>query len=104
MYSWEAVAERTERVYRRVMAQPAWTPYERLSRLLSLGPVFGPILCAIAAVQWWFYLFVCLVVPDGEIEVVEDDWDAGRFAEVRAGDVGIELTSDRPGAAGAQEG
>lgn len=83
MYSWASVAERTEQVYRRVMAQPVWTPYERLSRLFSLGPVFGPILCAITAVQWWWYLFVCAVVPESEIEVVEDDWDAGRFAQVR---------------------
>lgn len=82
MYSWAAVAERTEQVYRRVMAQPLWTPYERLSRLFSLGPVFGPILCAITAVQWWWYLLVCALVPESEIEVVEDDWDAARFAEV----------------------
>lgn len=92
MYSWASVAERTEQVYRRVMAQPVWTPYERLSRLFSLGPVFGPILCAITAVQWWWYLFVCLMVPETEIEVVEDDWDAGRFAEVSSPD-GKELTT-----------
>ncbi|EJT48875.1 transferase [Trichosporon asahii var. asahii CBS 2479] len=86
MYSWASVAERTEQVYRRVMAQPVWTPYERLSRLFSLGPVFGPILCAITAVQWWWYLLVCAVVPESEIEVVEDDWDAGRFAQQRPAD------------------
>lgn len=99
MYSWAAVAARTERVYRRVMRQPVWTPYERLSRLLSLGPVFGPILCAITAVQWWWYLFVCAVVPESAIEAVEDDWDAERFEQVST-QRRLRLTPGRKGGAG----
>lgn len=82
MYSWAAVAERTEKVYERVLASPQQSPYERLAAHYAGGPVFGPILCAILAVQWWFLMFLEVVLPREEIDPVMADWDAARFAKV----------------------
>jgi phosphatidylinositol glycan class A protein len=82
MYSWAAVAERTEQVYYRVLSSPPKTPFERLAAHYAGGPVFGPILCAILAVQWWFLQFLEIVLPREDIDPVMADWDAERFAEV----------------------
>lgn len=79
MYSWASVAERTEAVYRRVLATPPRGTMDRLARYASLGPIFGLILCAIMACQHWL-LWVCeWVYPAEEFDVVVDDWDAGAF-------------------------
>ncbi|TXT13406.1 hypothetical protein VHUM_00773 [Vanrija humicola] len=90
MYSWASVAERTEEVYRRVLATPGRGTMDRLARYAARGPVFGLILCAIMACQHWL-LWVCeKVYPADEFDVVVDDWDAAAFkraveAEKRAG-------------------
>lgn len=47
--------------------------------LLSLGPVYGPILCCIIAVQHWFLLFITLLRPIDEVELVEAEWDVAEF-------------------------
>ncbi|KAL1408126.1 Phosphatidylinositol N-acetylglucosaminyltransferase GPI3 subunit [Vanrija albida] len=80
MYSWASVAERTEAVYARVLATAPRGTMARLARYASLGPVFGLILCAIMACQHALFWLCEVVYPADEVEVVEDDWDAGAFA------------------------
>lgn len=54
-------------------------------RLLSLGPVFGPILCCIMAVQHWFFWLLEWYDPRAEIEYVDEGvWSADRFSKVCA--------------------
>lgn len=48
-----------------------------------MGPVYGPILCCIIAVQHWFLLFLSWYRPIDEIEVVESSWDSDVFRRVR---------------------
>ena len=54
-------------------------------RLMSLGLVFGPILCVIIAVQHWFFLFLEVVQLRDEIDLVEGEWSRERFARVCPG-------------------
>lgn len=99
MYSWSDVAERTEVVYRRAISSPQRDTFQRLSRyalgdvldsavlrmfdsLLSLGPVVGPILCLIIAVQHWFFLILEVAQSRDEIDYVESSWSRERFARV----------------------
>jgi hypothetical protein len=48
-------------------------------RLLALGPIFGPILCCIVAVEHWFYLFLEFVCRRDEIELVDSHWCMKEF-------------------------
>ncbi|WWC95939.1 hypothetical protein V866_002806 [Kwoniella sp. B9012] len=82
MYTWEEVAERTEKVYERAMDSPARTTAERLSRYLALGPIYGPILCCIIAVQHYFFWFLEWWDPRERIEVVQSHWDLDKFNQV----------------------
>ncbi|WWC62404.1 uncharacterized protein I303_105000 [Kwoniella dejecticola CBS 10117] len=84
MYSWAEVAERTEVVYRQAMDAPHRDTAERLSRYLSLGSLYGPILCCIIAVQHYFFWFLEWWDPRDGIEVVSRDceWDLDRLKEV----------------------
>lgn len=52
-----------------------------MKRLLSLGVVFGPILCCILAVQHYFFWYLEWVDPRSGIEVVEDHFTAEKFNE-----------------------
>ena len=54
-----------------------------MCRLLTLGPVFGPILCIVIAVQHWFFLFLEFVQPRDTIDLVERSWSREQFAKVR---------------------
>lgn len=84
MYSWASVAERTERVYERILATPPLGVYDRLRRLFALGPIFGPIMCCIISVQFWWLLFVAWILPESEIDIVPSGWDADEFGRVIA--------------------
>ncbi|WVR06222.1 hypothetical protein IAU60_003252 [Kwoniella sp. DSM 27419] len=84
MYSWSSVAERTEVVYHRAMASEHRDVAERLSRYLSLGPVFGPILSCIIAVQHYFFWFLQWWDPVDRMSMVRDHWDMDVFREVVA--------------------
>ncbi|RXK38560.1 phosphatidylinositol glycan, class A [Tremella mesenterica] len=70
MYSWADVAERTEVVYDRAMLSPPKDTGERLARLLSLGPLFGPIMCIIIAVEHIFFEALKMWHPDDKIDFV----------------------------------
>ncbi|WWC88843.1 uncharacterized protein L201_003758 [Kwoniella dendrophila CBS 6074] len=82
MYSWEQVAERTELVYERAMQTPSKDTAERLSRYLALGPIYGPILCCIIAIEHYFYWFLEFWYPKDQIELVEDHWELNKFENV----------------------
>ncbi|OCF43934.1 phosphatidylinositol glycan, class A [Kwoniella heveanensis CBS 569] len=90
MYSWASVAERTERVYTRAMETEERSTFDRLSRYLSLGSIFGPILCCIIAIQHYFFYLLEWWDPRDWIGVVHrgdddrdgGDWDLERFKEV----------------------
>jgi len=58
MYSWDDVAERTEKVYERIMTEEPDEPLlNRLQLYYSLGPVAGVLACVLVAVlhlyAWW---------------------------------------------------
>lgn len=74
MYAWSAVAQRTEAVYYRALASPAKDTAERLSAVLALGHVYGPILCVIMAVQHWFFWVLEVVAPRDEVDLVKHHW------------------------------
>ncbi|KAI9347033.1 hypothetical protein BDR26DRAFT_911165 [Obelidium mucronatum] len=72
MYSWENVAERTERVYERVInTEPVELP-ERLHNYLRVGVWAGPYSVMIIAVSHLLYCFLEWFVPREQIEVAED--------------------------------
>ncbi|GHJ86049.1 hypothetical protein NliqN6_2451 [Naganishia liquefaciens] len=73
MYSWATVATRTERVYDRVMEAEDRSLFERMARLLDLGPFFGPILCIITAVQGIFLAVLDWLQPRDTIDLVPED-------------------------------
>lgn len=95
MYAWSDVAARTEVVYKNAMDSSRKDTYERLSRyvhgplvaganerLFTLGPVFGPILCIIMAVQHYFFWFLEWYDPREAIDLVEDHWTKEQFEQV----------------------
>jgi len=51
-------------------------------RLFTLGPVFGPILCIIMAVQHYFFWFLEWYDPRDAIDLVEDHWTKEQFEQV----------------------
>lgn len=51
--------------------------------LVTLGPVFGPILCIIMAVQHYFFWFLEWYDPQEGIDLVEDHWTKEQFEAVR---------------------
>lgn len=61
MYNWDAVAERTEKIYDQVRALPDSSLLHRLQLYQGIGPVAGMLACVIAAVlhlyvvllEWW---------------------------------------------------
>ena len=81
MYAWSQVAERTQAVYRRAMQTPHKDTGERLARLLSLGPLFGPIMCIIIAVEHIFFWILEMWQPRDEIDLPEG-WSKEAFRQV----------------------
>ncbi|KAJ9090926.1 hypothetical protein QFC19_009352 [Naganishia cerealis] len=70
MYSWSEVTQRTERVYDHVMAAEDKSLFERMARLMDLGPFYGPILCIITAVQGVFLALLDWIQPRDMIDIV----------------------------------
>jgi phosphatidylinositol glycan class A protein len=99
-YDWTRVAERTEVVYRKVLATPPyplWTRIQRLAfrfhpvqdlgvltrnRTMSLGPFVGPIYTIILIVDCLFFAFLEWWMPRENIDYVDVSWDARRFEKV----------------------
>jgi phosphatidylinositol glycan class A protein len=68
-YSWDAVAERTERVYDRLMCRPVLPPAARIRRYFSVGAVFGLVCLLLATLDWLLLLMLEWLRPAADIEV-----------------------------------
>lgn len=68
MYNWHAVAERTEKVYARVMDLPEMSLLHRLQLYNGLGPIAGILGCLIVAVLQLYLCVLDLWKPASEIE------------------------------------
>ncbi|KAI0269418.1 transferase [Gloeopeniophorella convolvens] len=83
-YDWAKVTERTEVVYRNVLATPPYPLWTRIERTMGLGPFVGPIYTIILIVDCIFFALLEWWMPRENIDYVEAEWDATRFAEVAA--------------------
>jgi len=81
-YDWARVAERTEVVYRGVLATPPYPLWTRIQRTMGLGPFVGPIYAMILIVDCLFFAFLELWMPRENIDYVDVKWDATRFETV----------------------
>jgi len=68
-YSWDAIAERTEKVYDRLMSRQPLTPPQRMQKYFSVGYVFGWICMLMAVLDWLLLNYLELVRPASEIEI-----------------------------------
>lgn len=85
-------------VYGHIMASPERTLLERLKRYersslvghvihihilrsLRLGPFYGPIFMIIVVVQCYFFSFLEWLVPQDQLDYVDDEWELERFSE-----------------------
>lgn len=71
-YSWDWVAERTERVYDRVVQAPPKSLYERLLSYAAMGPVFGLICMALCCIDHIALQLVQLWMPADTIDIAPD--------------------------------
>ncbi|KAI0250527.1 transferase [Lactifluus subvellereus] len=81
-YDWTRVAERTETVYRDVLATPPYPLWTRIQRTMNLGPFVGPIYTIILIVDCLFFAFLEWRMPRENIDYVDVRWDTTRFANV----------------------
>jgi len=81
-YDWTRVAERTEVVYREVIAKPPYPLWTRIQRTMGLGPFVGPIYTIILIVDCLFFAFLEWWMPREDIDYVDVKWDATRFETV----------------------
>ncbi|KAN0140150.1 transferase [Lactarius tabidus] len=81
-YDWTRVAERTEVVYRAVLATPPYPLWTRIQRTMTLGPFVGPIYTIILIVDCLFFAFLEWWMPRENIDYVDVSWDASRFEKV----------------------
>lgn len=72
MYSWTRVAERTEIVYDRVMANKHRTLLERLENFHSAGLIYGKIVCLLVVLNFFFFLVCEWLFPREEIDEAID--------------------------------
>ncbi|TFY64312.1 hypothetical protein EVG20_g5987 [Dentipellis fragilis] len=81
-YDWAQVAERTEVVYRNVMAMQQQDLWTRIERTMGLGLFSGPIFTIILIVDCLFFMFLEWWMPREGIDYVDRHWDERRFREV----------------------
>lgn len=81
-YDWTRVADRTELVYRAVLATPPYPLWTRIQRTMGLGPFVGPIYTIILIVDCLFFAFLEWWMPRENIDYVDVTWDASRFEKV----------------------
>ncbi|GJP52484.1 hypothetical protein CLOM_g11593 [Closterium sp. NIES-68] len=72
MYSWHDVAERTERVYDRVMDMPLDDLPSRLTRYYACGVVAGKIFCLVVLLNSLVAALLAYLQPEQRIEVAPD--------------------------------
>eukprot|EP00759_Apiculatamorpha_spiralis_P042913 PhF_6_TR40669/c0_g1_i1/m.61091/K03857/PIGA, GPI3; phosphatidylinositol glycan, class A len=70
-YSWDSVAERTERVYDRITSpdHPQLPLQERLRRYRAVGPIYGLICAAIGAFDWIVWKVLCWLQPASDMDI-----------------------------------
>ncbi|EPY38657.1 UDP-GlcNAc:PI A1-6 GlcNAc-transferase [Angomonas deanei] len=71
-YSWDWVAERTERVYDRIMGQRSLTLHERLLNYISVGRIFGLVCFMLCSFNWLFYMLLEFIHPAEYIDIAPD--------------------------------
>jgi len=81
-YDWARVADRTEVVYREVLATPPYPLWTRIQRTMGLGPFVGPIYTIILIVDCLFFALLELWMPRENIDYVDVTWDPTRFETV----------------------
>ena len=77
MYSWSRVTERTVRVYDAVAAQPheanaGHALLQRLARVMAAGPLAGSAMCVVAVLLHVWWVLLCWLQPEGEVEMAVD--------------------------------
>lgn len=78
MYSWDDVAERTEKVYYTVLQQRTLSLAERLERYHGCGVVAGKLGVLIMAVNYMLMLILEFIWPKTQIEIAQK-FDVGLF-------------------------
>jgi phosphatidylinositol N-acetylglucosaminyltransferase subunit A len=71
-YSWDWVAERTERVYDRISEMPPLSLYQRLMNYASVGPLFGLVCWMLCALDWVLYKLMEYWIPTETIDIAPD--------------------------------
>ncbi|ESL05296.1 N-acetylglucosaminyl-phosphatidylinositol biosynthetic protein [Trypanosoma rangeli SC58] len=71
-YSWDWVAERTERVYDRIVSTTTPSMYERLMKYASVGLLYGIICWLLCAIDWILCRFLDYWCPEDMIDVAPD--------------------------------
>lgn len=71
-YSWDWVAERTERVYDRIMTVRTLSLYERLMTYASVGPLFGLVCWMLCAMDWLVLMWLEYSIPRSRIDIAPD--------------------------------
>jgi phosphatidylinositol glycan class A protein len=69
MYSWSNVAERTERVYQRVVKAPQLSLADRLERYHGCGVFAGKLAVMIMAVDYLIFLLLEWLYPRDRIDI-----------------------------------
>jgi len=68
MYSWQSVAQRTERVYYQAQKLGFSSFLDRLERLYTCGPVYGKVLCILAVLELLLLRFLDWLRPPSTIQ------------------------------------
>jgi phosphatidylinositol glycan class A protein len=77
MYSWEDVAERTERVYHRIYRQPRLPLIERFRRYYGCGPFAGKLFVCVVATSYLIWHLLEWLRPRSEIDLAVDYFPGG---------------------------
>jgi len=70
MYSWNNVAERTEKVYFQMMNSGTLPLMERLRRYYGCGIFAGKVFCVLVAIDFLIYVFLEWLFPRDSIDIV----------------------------------
>lgn len=71
-YSWDWVAERTERVYDRISTARSLSLYERLMSYASVGPLFGFVCWMLCIMDWLLLTALEYWIPADGIDIAPD--------------------------------
>lgn len=71
-YSWDWVAERTERVYDRVSQQETMTTVQRLLEYATVGRVYGFLCVCFCAIDWLLLKILEWLAPAADTEIAVD--------------------------------